>query len=287
MSDKMKSILMQWLAALVLLLWVNFAQATISCSISSPGFTAGYPVNSASIIITQTSYSITCSRSNNLLDATTTTYSVKVDSGTNPQGANNNRATSGSNTIRYDTYTDSACGTKWQGNTTIPSSAGTITMVGLTPTTVTQNFWGCIGAGISPTAGTYTDTVTMTPTYGLLVSGGSNTFPVTIITPPTCTISSSPGTVVFSYTSFSTTAATASTTFGVTCSNSLPYTMAVSPASGTLVGISYSLSLPASSTGTGVQQTQTISGTAAAGQAGTCATGTCSGIQSTTLTITY
>ena len=285
MRGNMKSRLMQWLTALALMLSVNLAQAAISCTISSSGFTAGYPVNSASSIITQTSYSITCTRGL-VTDSTTTSYSVKVNNGLQPTGQNNNAA-SGSNKLRYDVYADSACGTQWKGNTTIPTSTGTITMSGLVSTTVTQNFWGCIGSGLSPAAGTYTDTVTMTPTYDLLVLGGSNTFPVTIVTPPTCTISSSPGNVAFSYTSFRTTAASASTTFGVTCSNSLPYTMAVSPASSTLVGISYSLSVPASSTGTGLQQTQTISGTAAAGQAGTCATGTCSGTQATTLTITY
>lgn len=281
----MNARLMQWMIALALLLSAPAAQAAISCNISSNGFTTGYPTNSASMVITQASYSITCSRGLTS-DSTTTTYSVKVNNGLQSTGQNNN-AVSGLNRLRYDVYIDGACGTQWKGNTTIPSSAGTITMSGLTPTTVTQNFWGCIPSGSSPAAGTYTDTVIMTPTYSTGVVGLPNTFPVTIVTPATCSINTGPGTVSFSYTSFLTTAATASTTFGVTCSNSLPYTMAVSPASGTLVGINYSLSLPASSTGTGAQQTQTISGTAAAGQAGTCATGTCSGTQATTLTITY
>ena len=281
----MKIKLMQFMVALALLFLAHAAQAAISCSISSPGFTAGYPVNSASIIITQSSYSITCTRGLTI-DPLTTAYSVTVNNGLNPQGQNNNAA-SGSNKLRYDTYTDSACGTLWQGTTTIPSSAGTITMSGFTPTTVTQNFWGCIPAGISPTAGTYTDTVTMTSTYSSGVSGGANTFPVTIVTPATCTIGSIAN-IAISYTAFQNTAASASTTAGVTCSNSLPYTMAVSPTSGVSAGINYSLSLPASATGNGALQSITITATAPANQAGTCATGSCTGTaQSHTLTVTY
>ena len=281
----MKLKTMQWFMAVLLMLSAHAAQAFITCSISSPGFTAGYPVNSPTIINTQTNFSITCSRGLTT-DPTTTTYTVKANNGLQP-GGGSNRGQSGGNFINYDVWRESTCSTKWQGGNTIPTSAATITMVGLTPTTVTQNYWGCIPALQNPAAGTYTDTVIITPTYSSGVVGVASTFPVTIISPPTCTISPGPGNVNFTYTSFSTSAATASTTFGLTCSNSIPYTMAVSPASGTLVGISYTLTLPASSTGTGTLQTHTISGTAPGGQAGTCATGTCSGAQMTTLTITY
>jgi len=42
-----------------------------------------------------------------------------------------------------------------------------------------------------------------------------------------------------------------------------------------------------SATGNGLTQNYTINGSIAGGQAGTCATATCSGSQTRTLTITY
>jgi spore coat protein U-like protein len=283
----MKIRVVQFLAALALLLSASAAQALTTCTITSPGFVTTYPVNSASFVITQTSYTISCSRASTTLDPGSFTYSVKVNNGTNPNGQNN-RATSGGNTLKYDDYIDGSCSTAWKGNTTIPSTAATITISGLGPTTVTQNFWGCVTALQSPAAGTYTDTVTLTPTYSnVLVTGGTGTSSVTVITPPTCAVASIPD-ISISYTAFRTTAATGTTAAGVTCSNSLPYTMAVSPTSGTSAGISYSLSVPASGTGSGGSQSITITATAAAGQAGSCATGTCIGAaQPHTLTVTY
>lgn len=281
MSDNMKSILMQWLAALALLLVTHVSQAAITCSsITSTGFSTAYSSTGPVPNSTQASFTVTCVRTL-AGDPTTLSYTVGANNGLNFSGGSNNAKLA--SLIKYDTYKDSACTTSWKasGGNRITDS---MTLSGLVPTQKTTTYYGCITiSGQSVPAGTYTDLVTM----DLSVSSVVNTFPVSISTPATCTIGSSPGNVAFSYTSFSAIAATASTTFGVTCTNSLPYTMAVNPASGTLVGISYSLSVPASSTGTGVQQTQTISGTAAAGQAGTCATGTCSGTQATTLTITY
>jgi spore coat protein U-like protein len=286
------------LAGLALLLSAMFfqtaAQAAISCNISALGITSGYPPNSPTIITTQASYSITCTRGL-LSDPTTTSYSVKVSNGLQPTGQNNNAAF-GANRIRYDFYTNSTCGTQWKGGTTVPSPAGTITMSGLTSTTVTQNFWSCVPALQAPAAGTYTDTVTMTPTYSAGVVGGAGTVAVTIITPAVCTISTAPGTVNFGTYVALGGAVTASATFGSTCSNSLPYTISLDANSGVIAGLNYSLVLNTvsnggantlNSTGTGAAQTFFINGTMAAGQAGTCATGTCSGTQTRTLTITY
>ena len=132
-------------------------------------------------------------------------------------------------------------------------------------------------------AGTYTDTVTMTPSIGTPA-----TFPVTIVTPASCNISSPPDTVSFSYTSFQSTPASASTSFTTTCSNNLPYTMALDATSGVLVGVNYTLSLSASSaTGTGLAQSFTIAGSIAVGQAGTCSGASCSATAARTLTISY
>ena len=273
------------LAGAALLLSVNAAQAAISCNISSPGFIVGYDNTIQNII--QTSYSITCTRGVDATDLTTTAYSVTVNNGLNPAGGTN-QAASGANLLKYDTYTNSTCSSNWKNSVTIPNPARIISMSGLLPTTVTENFWGCIPAAQGPTAGIYTDIVTMTPIYSAGVLGGPGTISVKIITSATCTISAIPAITLAYGSAFSLTPATASTNAPVTCSNQLPYKLAVSPTSGVSAGIYYTLSLPSSATGTGAVQNITITATAPAGQAGTCSTSSCTGAaQPHTLTVTY
>lgn len=270
------------LAALASLLPV-MARAAITCSVSSSGFAAAYDPAAASTNITQTFFTVTCTRGATS-DPTSVNYSVKADNGLNPQGQNN-RASFGTRRLSYDIFTNASCGTQWKGNTAI---TGTITFAGTGTVSQQGNFWGCIPAGQTGlAAGTYTDTVTMTMTYGNPQSTATGTFGVTINTPPVCTVTTPPGTVSFTYVSFGS-AVNASTSFGVTCTLALPYTMALDATSGTIVGITYTLSLSSpSSTGTGAQQTFQINGNIAAGQSGTCASAACSGTQGRTLTITY
>jgi len=55
-----------------------------------------------------------------------------------------------------------------------------------------------------------------------------------------------------------------------------------------VIGLNYTLTLPAPVAGTGADQTYSIGGNMVAGQSGTCAgPGTCSGTDVRTLTITY
>jgi hypothetical protein len=83
-------------------------------------------------------------------------------------------------------------------------------------------------------------------------------------------------------------AANANTSFGVTCTNLLPYTVAIDATSGTLLGLNYTLTLTAPpSPGNGLERTGTIAGNMAAGQSGICATGVCFASETRTLTITY
>lgn len=272
------------LAALVLTLAATAAQGAITCSLSSGGFAAAYDPASPASNVTQTSFTVSCTRGL-AGDPTTVGYSVTVDNGTSPQGQNN-RASYLANRIRYDTYKDAACGTKWKGATTI---SGTITFVGTGTVSQPANFWGCIlPAQIGLPAGTYLDTVVMTMTYGPAPAlTAVNSFGVAIGTPATCSITSPPGSIVFDYIALGP-VVTPSTTFGINCTTALAYTMALDVTTGTLVGLNYSLALSAgSSTGIGAQQTHSINGTMAAGQAGTCAAGTCTGSRVHALTITY
>ena len=280
----MNSKLIQKLTGAALLLSVNAAQA-ISCNISSPGFVDGYDNSIQNI--NQTSYSITCTRGNTDPDPATTSYAVTVDNGRNFT-AGSNQAVSGANRIAYELFTDVNCGAVWK-NKTLPNPARIITMAGLSPTTVTETFWGCIRAGLAPAAGIYNDTVFMTPTYSTGVLGGTppHGISVKIITPATCTISAIPA-ITLAYGNAFGPGAFATTNAPVTCSNQLPYRIAVSPTSGVSAGIFYTLSLPASATGTGAVQNIPITATAPPGQAGTCTTGACTGLpQPHTLTVTY
>ena len=274
----------RWLAAAVLALASAGAQAAITCSISSGGLAAAYDPANPAQNVTQTFFTVSCTRGL-ASDPTSVAYSVTVDNGLSPQGQNN-RASYLANRIRYDTYKDAACGTKWKGGTTV---TGIVNFVGTGTVTQNANYWGCIlAAQTGLPAGTYLDTVTMTMTYGAapqLVAVSA--FGVTIGTPATCAVNTPPGNIVFDYVALGA-AATPSTTFAVTCTTALAYTLALDTTTGTLVGLNYSLALStAASVGTGAQQTHSINGTMAAGQAGTCAAGTCTGSRVHALTITY
>lgn len=284
---KLKSI--QVLAATALLFAATWAQAAITCSIDqpSPGFSSAYVPSNPGTNITQTSFTVTCTRGL-VTDATTVNYSIATNNGLNPGGGSNNAAFGG-NLIKYDTYRDSGCSLRWKGGGNVFTLSMTLGAVGV-PTSVQTTYWGCIPAGQTGLpAGTYTDTVTMTLTAaGTTIVGAPFTFPVSIFTPSVCTITSAPGNIVFAYTAFQAAPATANTTFGATCTNLLPYTMALNATSGVVSGLQYLLALSAaSSTGTGFQQTHSINGTMPASQAGTCATGSCSATNIHTLTITY
>jgi len=117
-------------------------------------------------------------------------------------------------------------------------------------------------------------------------------FNVTVNLTATCEISTTPTDVAFTYTSFQ--AGVANSTggdFGVRCTNTLPYTLSLDSTTGTVIGLNYSLSVPAATfNGNGLEQLYAITGTMAAGQSGTCATtppGTCNGTDVRTLIVTY
>lgn len=285
----MKPIFGHVLLSATLMLVAPSVRAAVTCtSITSPGFSVAFSGTVPPTSITATSFTVTCNR-NLAGDPTTLNYTVSADNGLNPQGQNN-QAALGANRLRYDVFKDAACATVWKGG-----GGGVIsdsmTLSGFTATTKQTNYWGCITISQTLPAGTYTDTVTIT----LSVGGLTNTFPVNISTPAVCTITTAPGTLSFTYTAFGA-AQTASSSFQPNCTIYLPYSMALSATNGVASGVNYSLRLntvntggssPLTSTGTGAAQTFYVNGSAAAGQAGTCASGSCSATNTHTLTITY
>jgi spore coat protein U-like protein len=261
------------------------ADAAITCTISSPGWSSAYVPANPGNNVTQSSFTVTCQR-NVAADGTTVNYTVASDNGLHAAGQQN-RAQLGATAsrINYEDYSDSTCATVWAaaGGSRI---AGTISgLAGFIPTSQTVSYWGCIpGSQVGLAAGTYTDTVTMTLRFPGTTTA---TFPVSIVTPATCSISTAPGNVAFTYTAFGA-VQNATTPFGVTCTNLLPYTMALDATVGVVAGLQYTLALSAAgATGTGVAQPYSINGTMPAAQAGTCAGASCATTQARTLTITY
>jgi spore coat protein U-like protein len=278
------------LACLAGLLAAPEASAVITCSVMVTSVDVVYDPTSPVQNVTTGSYTITCNRLAS--DPDTVDWRLGVNNGLNtpPNSGGFNRATFGGNRYDYDTY--SSPGVKWGGGTGGSGAriTGTLVFGGALTGTATGPFDIVLpGSQAVRPAGSYTDTLTVT----LETSAGSflnnTTFGVTVLTTNTCQISVPPGNVSFTYTSFQAGPATANTSYGVRCTTALPYTMALDATSGTLVGLTYNLSLaPASSgTGTGATQTYNINGSIAGGQAGTCATGSCSGSQTRTLTLSW
>jgi len=288
----MKAAGLRFLTVMVLMLPMGWAQAAITCTVSSPGFSTTYQPADVTPTVVQSSVTVTCQR-NNFGDPGSLDYSVGVDNGLYVSGGSN-RANFGASFVQYNTYGNSACTSSWQAfprwrRVPVPPP-GTLALSGFTPSTANINVWICIPAAQAGVAsGTHLDTVTMTLFQGTSnTSLATGTFPVSILVSPTCSVTTTPGAIVLNYTSLGP-AVNANTTFGVTCTNSVSYTMAFDPLGGTLLGLSYSLALsPASGgTGSGVEQTYTITGSMAAGQSGTCATALCPATEARTLTITY
>lgn len=297
-SIRLKSLL--WLGSIVMVAFTAGAQARVTCTPSSAGFSTAYPTTGGALNITAASFTVTCSKTG--ASTATATYQTAANNGANPTGSQNRaRRPATTNYLNYNLTSDLGCSSAWKGTGLIQTPAYTTPPLTNGQSDVhTFYFWGCVPAGLTvPANGTYTDTVTMTIS-GTVSTGTSTfntgTFPVSITAPATCTFSTQPGNITFNYTSFGA-PVLANTLFRTNCTHLLPYTMALDVTSGTIVGLNYTLALnatansggasPLVSTGTGAAQTFYVNGSIAAGQGGTCSTGTCSGSDIHTLTITY
>jgi spore coat protein U-like protein len=278
------------------------AHAVISCNLSSSGWITSYFTTATTNTTGTASVTINCTRA--ATDPATQTYALEDTSDLYGTGSTF-KASSGAATISFNEYQDAAFTTLW--GTKTKSIQGTINFGTGTVASVNIPFYYSITALQAVAAGNYTDTVTMTlmdGTTGHANTLATNTHSILIIIDPTCTLNTAPGNLSFNYTSFQASNATASTSFTLTCTNLLPFTagLDVYSATDTTTNVAYTLNvgqsiLPSgaiytagaalSATGSGLAQTISIDGSIAAGQAGTCATGTCSGSTTRTLTITY
>jgi spore coat protein U-like protein len=288
------SALLRRVAMLAVLLAPLWAQASVTCSISSPGFFSVYDSLAATDNLNTSAFTVNCTRLAS--DPTTFNYIAFTDDGLyNPGGSGNNRAqlTTGTSRIRYDFFTSASYSVNWSKSS--KCITGTINFGSALFGSQTQTYYSKIPAAQTGLPqGSYLDTVTVNMSYNQAACknnaavDASSIFQVQISNVPACQIVLPPGTVAFTYTAFSPVAATASTTFATRCSTTQPYVMALNANYGVVSGLNYALSLSAtSSTGNGALQNYSINGVMAAGQAGECATASCSASATHTLTITY
>jgi hypothetical protein len=267
------------------------AVAAITCNVSVTSVNVIYDPTSPVQNDTTGSYTITCMRLAS--DPDTLDWRLGVNNGLNrpPTSGALNRVTLGADRYDYDTY--SSPGVKWGGGVGGSGAriTGTLVFGGALSASASGAFDIVLpGSQTVEPAGTYLDILTATlETSAGLPLGLPAIFTVTVVTTNSCQISVPPGNVSFTYTSFQAGPATANTSYGVRCTTALPYTMALDATSGTLLGLTYNLSLaPASSgNGTGATQTYSINGSIAGGQAGTCGTAVCNGSQTRTLTLSW
>lgn len=284
---------------LFVFIFIKPAQAAYSCNVSVTS--VGVTYSQSGNVNANGTTTINCTRSSG--DANLLSYRIKADNGLNASGSQLRvRLGATGNYINYSLARGtSAGGAATCSNTTnwdAPATGTTNVITG------TLNFGGNLSASAvwgycvrvrpvspSPASGIYTDTVQIFGQYpnnngGTLTASSPLNYSVSVGSQ--CQFGTLPSSLSFNYTSFSTIAQTASGNFNVLCSNTLPWTISVTPANDTLLGLNYSLNLsPASGTGTGLNQLITLTGTVPAGQAGTCNTAVCTASKVHTVTITY
>lgn len=284
------------------------AQAAYSCTVTASNTSMVIDLGISWWIFpqipTQTitaSATLTCTRSPS--DPNTLSYRLKATDGLNSDGQQPfRRLRSGGNTflLDYALQRGASCSntntTNWRAPSTGTSNVetGTLNFGGSMVASTSLSY--CIRingeTSLSLTAGQYTDTFEIFAQYPNSNTGDISPGVAVSINAGVgeqCVFHTYPGSLVFNYTAFSPSAQTASTAFVLRCNSSLPWSVSVSPATATLLGLRYQIAAtPASGTGNGnTGQGVTLTGTMPAGQAGTCTGAVCTDSQPHTVIITY
>jgi hypothetical protein len=299
----MNASILGWMFRLMLAclcLAAGSAQAVYSCNVSATSLGVIYAQGTNTRIDATGTVTLNCTR-NVATDANTLTYGIAPDDGANENGGNRRARLAASG--NYLTYTLTRGTTAGGGATcqdtnnwnvdNLPANVilGTLNFGTAASASVTWGFCARVrGNQGSPTAGLYVDNIIVTAAYPATLSGATTTaaFTYTIGAINQCVLSSQPSNMAFNYGSFQAAPQVTTQTFALACSNALPWSVAITPANGTLLGLNYTLArAPTAGSGTGNPQNIVITATMPAGQQGTCPTGSCSATQPHTLTITY
>jgi spore coat protein U-like protein len=298
MSPRTWTLLLRFAIA-CLLLAGGSVHAAYSCSVAVTGTGVIYAQGGSNRIDSTGTLTITCNR-DVAADGNTLTYRIGADNGLNFSADRRVRLGATANYLDYALTRGAAVGgaatcadnSNWVLVSSANVMSGTISFGTAATASATWGF--CLrvrGNQGNPAAGTYTDTVNVTAQYPA-TAAGALTSPAqlnyNIGASNVCVQNSFPSNMAFSYQSFQAAVQTRTQTIGVACSSGLPWTVAIAPAGGTLLGLNYTLTpLPVSGTGTGLAQSIVITGSMAAGQQGVCSTATCSASQAHTVTISY
>jgi len=281
------------------------AAGDVTCSIINVGsLNTPYSFTTTGFTSQQVNFDASCTRSAKAgQTAVTVNYTIlPFDNGAQPDGTQNRARLNATNHLSYDLYTSSACTTLW------PGVSGSMVIATGTTTVNPHTVWGCINQKQTVADGTYSDNVKLTltgstgsPSVGLISNNGTSAnaahLVVSILTPPSCSLNTPLSNINFgTYTAFGGALAT-SANMNATCTSTFSYTMSIAAANnyGVIAGLNYSLSFSNTSitnsivvVGNGALQGTPLYAKMAAGQAGTCGTGTCAATSSAiTLTITY
>jgi hypothetical protein len=276
------------------------AEAAYSCSITATNVGAIYRTGTTVRQDVVGSVTLTCTR-NVATDPNTLTYAIAPDDGANENGTNRRaKRTSSANYLTYTLTRGTTAGggatcqdaNNWnQDNLPNNLILGTLAFNAAASASVTWGFCARVqGNQGSPTAGLYVDNIIVTAAYPATISSATTTaaFTYTIGAVNQCVMSSQPSNMAFNYGSFQAAPQVITQTFALACSNALPWSVAIAPASSTLLGLNYTLArAPTAGSGNGSPQNIVITATMPAGQQGACATGACSASQAHTMTITY
>ena len=279
--------------------------AAISCALSSTSVDLNYVNGQGTTSNASGTITVNCTRLSS--DANTQTYWVGIDFGTRT-GTPRRVFRHGALTATADRLNVSirknGTLTEWT-NTGTARVNGTLNFATALSASVVLTYDFQVAAGqTSKTPGIYDEAFTASlqlTTNGAAVA--TATFVPTISIVAQCFVGQvtagtlatgavSPSTMNLAYTSFAAIDQTANMSFTVHCTRNTTYTLVLTPTTGTLLGLNYTLALsppggPPAITGTGLAQPYTVTGTIPSGQAGTCSTGACTATQNATLTITY
>lgn len=276
------------------------AQAAYSCNMSSTSVQGIY--SSASNLDLSGTVTVSCTRA--LTDPNTYNYAITLDngvSGTSRRLYRHGGSNMNASRINHSISRISFGSTNWSTSTN--AVTGTLNFGSGTSTTANRTYFLRVASGqTGKTVGIYDDVLAFSLRQGSATGAviATSTITPTVSIQSACFVGTlgagnfaapgavAPSTLTLNYTSFSSVPVSSSMAFTMDCTQGTPYTLSLSPASGTLLGLPYSLSLSSSSgTGSGFAQSVTVTGTIPAGQSGNCALASCSATQATTVTITY
>lgn len=276
------------------------AQATFSCNVTATSLGVIYRQGFTARTDVVGTVHLNCTR-DLASDPNTLTYRIGVDLGDNYQNPNRRvRLGASGNYLAYSLARGASVGgaatcsdnSNW-GLPVLTSDvmAGTLNFGAGAAATATWGF--CVrvrGNQGRPAAGEYEDSPTVIAQYPATLTGALafTSFTYTVGARNQCVLNTFPADMVFNYNSFQPAPQVVTQTFRLACNTGLPWSVAISPPGGTLLGLNYTLTRsPATGVGNSNPQTVVITGTIPAGQQGSCGTGSCSDSQTHTLTISY